>query len=114
MKNNQHYFKISQNNLEPPLDNFYIFDKKHPEIAEYVKKTKEIKNYLITIKILLDKKENNVIINKYFELLRESLSNFSNCSEFSCFINACDNVLDGAKNDLNLLKKITKRYFKNR
>jgi len=114
MKNNQHYFKISQSNPEPPLDNFYIFDKKHPEIAKYVKKTKEIKNYLITIKILLDKKENNVIINKYFELLRESLSNFSNCSEFSCFINACDNVLDYVKNDLNLLKKITKRYFKNR
>ena len=34
-----------------------IFDKKNPEIKEYLKNTKEIKNYLITIKTLLRKKE---------------------------------------------------------
>ncbi|MBI4652864.1 hypothetical protein HY750_01275 [Candidatus Kuenenbacteria bacterium] len=43
------------------------------------------------------------MINKYF-----------NCSEFACFINACDNIINEAKNEINLLKKITKKYFAKR
>lgn len=54
------------------------------------------------------------IIDRYFQELTNSLNKFSNCSEFSCFINACDSVLGFAKKDLSLLKEITKRYFKYR
>ncbi|KKS67678.1 MAG: hypothetical protein UV36_C0004G0003 [Parcubacteria group bacterium GW2011_GWC2_42_6] len=108
------YFKISQENPEPSLDGFYIFEKRNPDIKKYIDNTKQIKNYLITIRMLLDKKEKKDVVDKYFRLLANSLNEFSNCSEFSCFINACDNVLGFVKNDLSLLKEIAKRYFKNR
>jgi len=113
-QDNQHYFKISQENSEPSLDSFYIFDKKNPNLKKYIKNTKEIKEILTTIKTLQKKKENQKIINKYFEELQKSLSEFSNCSEFICFVNACDNTLDAVKKDLDLIKKITQKYFSKR
>jgi len=114
IQNNQHYFKISQENPEKLLDDFYIFDNKNPNLQEYVNNTKEIKRILITIKTLQDKKENPKIINKYYQELQKSLNNFSNCSEFICFANACDNALKFVKKDINLLKKITQKYFNKR
>jgi len=111
IQNNQHYFKVSQENPETSLDNFYIFDNKNPNLKKYVKNTKEIKEILTTIKTLQKKKENPKIINKYFEELQKSLSEFSNCSEFICFVNACDNTLGAVRKDLDLIKKITRRYF---
>jgi len=117
MKNipgNLQCFKISQENSEPALDDFYIFEKKDPDIKQYIKNTKQIKNYLITIRTLLDKKEKREVIDKYFKELAGDLNKFSNCSEFSGFINACDNTLNFAKHDFVLLKEIAKRYFKNR
>lgn len=114
IKNNQHYFKISQKNLESALDDFYIFQEKNKDLDKYIKNTKEIKKYLITIKTLIDKKEKDFIVDKYFRELAHILNKFSNCSEFSSFINACDNVLSFVKNDFILLKEITKRYFKYR
>lgn len=112
--NNLLCFKISQENPEPALDDFYIFDKRNPNIQKYINNTREIKNHLITIKTLLEKKEKRVVVDRYFRSLATILNEFSVCSEFSCFINACDNVLDFVKKDLNLLKNISKRYFKNR
>lgn len=109
--NNLHCFRLSQENQEPALDDFYIFEKRNSDIKKYIKNTKKIKNYLITIKTLLNKKEDKKVIDRCFKLLAEALNNFSNCSEFSCFINACDNILDFVKNDFNLLKEITKKYF---
>jgi len=114
IQNNQHYFKISQENPEFSLDSFYIFDNKNPNLREYIKNTKEIKEILTTIKILQKKKENQKTINKYFEELQKSLSEFSNCSEFICFVNACDNTLNAVKKDLNLIKQITQKYFSKR
>lgn len=117
MKNipsNQRCFEVSQKNQEPALDEFYIFEKKNDDIEKYINNTKEIKNYLITIKTLLAKNENEAIIDKYFTLLAGCLNNFSNCSEFSCFINACDNILDYTKKDFQLLKEITIKYLANR
>lgn len=66
MKNNLHYYKISQNNPEGILDDFYIFDERHPRLEKYIANTKEIKNILITIKTLQKKKEDKKIIEKYF------------------------------------------------
>ena len=113
-QNNQHYFKISQENPEPSLDGFYVFDNKNPNLKKYIKNTKEIKEILTTIKTLQKKKESPKTINKYFEELQKSLSEFSNCSEFICFVNACDNTLDAVKKDLDLMKKITQKYFSKR
>jgi len=114
MLSNQNCFKVSQENPEPALDNFYIFDERHPRIKDYLKNTKEIKKLLTTIQILIEKKEQSKIIDKYFQELANTLNQYSNCSEFSCFINACDNTLDYVKSDFNLLKKIAKKYFKKR
>ena len=111
---NQSYFKISKENPEDILDKFYIFDGKHPQLVNYISNTKDIKNLLITIKTLQDKKEDKKTIRKYFLELSNVLNKFSNCSEFGCFINACDSVLNFAKKDINLLEKITNRYFDNR
>jgi len=60
------------------------------------------------------KKESKEIVGKYFLELSKTLGKFSNCSEFSCFINACDSFLDFAKNDIILLEKIAQRYFDKR
>ena len=89
----------------------FMYLMKNAELGRYIKSTKEIKNILITIKTLQDKKEKLAIIDKYFLELSKTLGKFSNCSEFSCFINACDNIVDGVKNEIILLKEITKRYF---
>lgn len=113
-KNNQHYFKISQENPETNLDSFYVFDERHAKLDEYIKATKTIKNILITIKTLVDTNEDQKVINRYFLTLQESLSEFANCSEFICFVNACDNTLDAVRRDFGLIKKITQKYFAKR
>ncbi len=113
-QNNLHYFKISQQNPEKILDSFYIFDEKHPQLQKYIANTKEIKNILITIKTLQKKNEKKKIIRKYLLELSKTLGKFSNCSEFACFINACDSFLDLAKHDIILLEKIAQRYFEKR
>ena len=113
-QNNLHYFKISQKNPEKILDSFYVFDKKHPQLQKYIDNTKEIKNILITIQTLQKKNEDRKVISKYLLELSKTLGRFSNCSEFACFINACDSFLDFAKKDMPLLKNITQRYFDKR
>ena len=114
IQNNLRYFKISQQNPEKILDGFYIFDEKHPQLQKYISNTKEIKNILITIRTLQKKNEDKKVIKKYLLELSKTLGKFSNCSEFSCFINACDSFLDLAKRDVVLLEKIARRYFDKR
>ncbi|MFC1615261.1 DpnII family type II restriction endonuclease, partial [Patescibacteria group bacterium] len=109
-----HYFEISKNNQETLLDDFYVFDERHPDLDKYIKNAKEIKNILITIKTLQSKKEKIAVIDKYFLELSKIIGKYSNCSEFACFVNACDNIIGKAKNEINLLKKITERYFAKR
>lgn len=114
LQNNLFYFKISKDNQEKLLDDFYVFDEKHAELDRYIKSTKEIKNILITIKTLQDRKEKSAVIDKYFLELSKAIDKFSNCSEFACFVNACDNIINEAKDEITLLKEITKRYFAKR
>lgn len=114
IQNNLHYFEISKNNQEKLLDDFYVFDEKHPDLNKYIKNTKEIKDILITIRTLQSKKEKSEVIDKYFLELSKIIGKYSNCSEFACFVNACDNIIDEAKNEIKLLKKITERYFTKR
>ena len=114
IQSNLHYFEISKNNQEELLDDFYVFDEKHPELNKYIENAKEIKNILITIRTLQSKKEKSTVIDKYFLELSKIIGKYSNCSEFACFISACDNFIDKAKSEINLLKKITERYFAKR
>jgi len=114
IQSNLHYFEISKNNQEKLLDDFYVFDDRHPDLNKYIKNTKEIKNILITIRTLQSKKEKPEMIDRYFLELSKIIGKYSNCSEFACFVNACDNIIDEAKNEIKLLKKITERYFAKR
>ncbi len=54
------------------------------------------------------------IIDKYYLELSKIVGKFPNCSEFACFVNACDNIIKDIKKDITLIKEITKRYFKKR
>lgn len=114
LKNNLFYFNFSKKNPEQFLDEYYIFDEKHKDLKEYIAKIKEIKEFLITIKKLEDNKEKPKIINKYYVKLQQALNKYSNTSEFIAFVSACDSYLDAVKNDLKLLKEITRRYFEKR
>ncbi len=112
--NNLDYFNISKNNLEPHLDEFYIFINKHPEINQYLYNTNKIKNILITIKTLEHNNEEIRIIDKYYEELCKNINKYSNTNEFSCFVNACDNSIDSIKDEIEILKIIVEKYFENR
>ncbi|MFH1661567.1 MAG: hypothetical protein ABIA02_00500, partial [Candidatus Falkowbacteria bacterium] len=115
MKNNLHYFKISQENKEPHLDQDYFILEKHPELKKYLSGIKEIKEILITIKKLTNSKENKSIIDKYFlELFEIFKNNFSNCSELGCFVNACDTTRDLIQKDFESFKRITSLFIKKR
>jgi len=115
LKDNQHYFKISKDNPESHLDDNYFVIEKHPELKEYVKNIKEIKEILITIKKLKEEKEGKLLIEKYFVKLFESFSsNFANCSELGCFVNACDTTRDLIQGDYESFKKVTNLFIKKR
>ena len=114
MQPNHHYFKISQNNPEKIVDLFYVFLKKTPRISEYVQNTSEIKEILITLKKLRENQESEEILQKYFRKLFDVLNNDSNCSEFGCFVNACDNTLDSVRNDFDTCRKIAELFVENR
>ena len=58
IQNNQHYFRISQENPEPHLDVNYFFLDKHPELSDYIAGVQNIKEILITIKKLKEEREN--------------------------------------------------------
>lgn len=91
-----------------------MFIEKDPKLNSYVNVIKKIKNKLIAIKELLDKKEAERVLNNLFEELRKELSKYANNSEFGAFINACDSKLEEAGNDVGLLKKITRLYLEKR
>lgn len=112
MKNNQHYFDVSKENPESHLDKDYFILEKHPNIKGVIKRVKEIKEILITIKKLKEAGESRDIIEKYFKKLFEVFNNnFSNCSELGCFVNACDTTRDLIQGDYESFKKITNLFI---
>jgi len=114
IKTNLHYFEISKANPEKLLDDFYVFDRRNPDLDKYIQNTEEIKNILITIRTMEGKKEKASVVDRYFSELQNIIGKYSNCSEFGCFVNACDNIIDGVKNEKNILKEISRRYFQKR
>jgi len=115
MKNNQHYFKISQQNPESHLDESYFLLEKHPELTNYILGVREIKEILITIKKLRERKEKSQIVEKYFLMLFSTFNQrFANCSELGCFVNACDTTRDLIQKDYNSFRKITVFFLEKR
>ncbi|HOX30065.1 MAG TPA: DpnII family type II restriction endonuclease [Candidatus Paceibacterota bacterium] len=101
-------------NKEQALDPAYMFIEKDRDLPKYVEKTKKIKNILIAIKEVSNKKSSTEVIATLFADLKENLKDFSQFSEFSCFINACDSSLNYATMNEELLKKITAYYLQKR
>ncbi len=101
-------------NPEAFLDENYMFIDKDPNLNSYVAKTKKIKNKLIAIKELVNKKGAKEILGTLFEELRTELDKFANNSELGSFINACDSKLEEAASNLSLLKNITGIYLEKR
>ncbi len=91
-----------------------MFVDKHKELSLYVSKTKNIKNKLIAIRELLDRKGANHVIDQLFTDLQKDLNKHSNFSEFISFVNACDSRLEEVKNDMDLLKQTTLLYLQYR
>ena len=96
------------------LDTNYMFPEKHKNLDLYVEKSKEVKDKLIAIKQIKDKKDSGEVLNQIFDDLRKILRKYANYSEFGCFINACDSKIEEASKDLNLLKLITGLYLEKR
>jgi len=114
IQSNLHYFEISKNNPEPHLDAAYFIIQKSPQIKQYIRNIKDIKEILITIKKLKENKEHPNVLEKYFKKLFETFNEFSNCSELGCFVNACDTARDLIEKDFESFKKITELFINNR
>lgn len=111
---NLELLEYCKNNPEKFLDKNYMFVDKHKDLGLYVLKTKSIKNKLIAIKEILDKKDNKPVVDQLFSDLQSELNRYSNFSEFISFVNACDSRLEEVKEDLRLLKKTTLLYLEYR
>lgn len=111
---NLELLKYSIKNPEDFLDENYMFIDKNPDLEKYIERTKKIKNILITVKELKKKKTAEIIIRDFYLDLIKELNEYSNCSEFVCFVNACDTVLEDIASDLDLLEYITNLYLENR
>lgn len=114
MMDNLELLEYCKKNPEKFLDKNYMFVDKHKELPIYVLKTKNIKNKLIAIRELLDKKSANHVIDQLFIDLQKELNKHSNFSEFISFVNACDTRLEEVKNDMDLLKQTTFLYLQYR
>jgi len=112
--NNIKLLEYSIKNPEKLIDKAYMFTEKHEDLDLYVDKTKKIKNLLITIKQLKDKKKAGKVLCEIFNELGQELKQHANYSEFGCFINACDSDIGGTSKNPYLLKKITYLYLENR
>lgn len=115
IKSNAHYFKISQNILEPHLDENYFVIEKNSEMPNYISTIRKIKEVLITIKKLKESKEKTDILERYYKKLFDVFnSQFANCSELGCFVNACDTTRDLVQKDYEVFKKITDLFIAKR
>ena len=94
------------NHPEKFLDYSYVFVKTDPKLKSYQKRTTEIKELLITIKNIKNKKESQNTLAQILIELQQKLKKYANYSEFGSFINACDSTIEENINDLGLLKRI--------
>lgn len=102
------------NRPEKFLDDNYMFVKKDPNLKNHRKKIIKIKELLTTVKNIRRKKSAESVENQLFQELQLNIKEYSNYSEFGCFINACDSNIKENINDINLLKKITYLYLSKR
>lgn len=106
--------EYSKNHPEGFLDDNYTFIEKHSKLKTFINKTQKIKNLLITINELNEKKEPNNTVKKYYYDLQKEIKNNANYSEFVSFVNACDTNSSEILDSINIFIKVTGLYLKNR
>lgn len=112
--NNLELLEFCKRNPEKFLDVHYMFVERHRDLALYGKTTRQIKNLLITIKEIKNRKEAAGVLEQIFYKLHKILKEYANYSEFGSFINACDSTIDEVRYDMGLLRKITFLYLQKR
>lgn len=114
-QSNLRYFELSRSNPEPHLDVNYFILEKHPDLNLYISKVREIKHLLITVNQLKKEKESMVVIEQYYQKLFDIFnSDYANCSELGCFVNACDTTRDLIQKDFESFKVITNLFISKR
>jgi len=112
--NNLVLLKYCSQNPEKFLDQTYMFVEKDTNLEKYAQTTKKVKNLLITIQQIKDKKSSDKLLEEMFVELHKIMKKYANYSEFGCFVNACDSSSYEIEYDVNLLKKITFLYLDKR
>lgn len=116
IKNNLHYFNISINNKEKIFDSYYMPNKIEIDeeiLSSYIKTINKIKELLITIKQLNEKKKDATDFYKELQIL--TVNKFANNSEFNCFMNAIDLTSWILKKiEFDEFKEAVNLYIKNR
>jgi len=113
LQSNLHYFKISCENPERVFDKRYASLEKEQSLKKYVEHITKIKKVLNEIKNCKQDENLDNIYDELKMLLTNKNEEFASKSEFGCFVNACDVILESLK-DKSLLKEIVKLYFQNR
>ena len=114
--NNLALLKDCISNPEKFLDDNYMFVEKNKDLTKYVEDVKEIKLLLIAIKVMTQKEYDEKILRKLYIDLQKFIRGHKriNCSEFGCFVNACDSRKEEIEEDLGLLIDITNLYLEKR
>ncbi|RLA07088.1 MAG: hypothetical protein DRQ51_07280 [Gammaproteobacteria bacterium] len=108
--NNINYFKTSIENKEQVFDSRYLFLNLDKDLETYREYTKKLKELIITIKVLRNKKK-IVDDSLYLDLFVLSKNIFSQKSEFNCFVNACDTTLKIIGDNVKQFKQIVHLYI---
>lgn len=112
--NNLKLLKYCAKNPERFLDKTYMFVEKDVNLEKYAQTTKRVKNLLITIQQIKDKKSSAKLLEEIFVELHKTMKKYANYSEFGSFVNACDSSSYEIEYDINLLEKITFLYLEKR
>lgn len=117
LKDNLIYWKISLNNLEPVVDEYYIFDELIIEDKNLIKKAERLRELIITYCVLLENKNN--AIEKIFQEIYRILLSIKNIQyhEFVAFWKVLDisfSVFKKLTNKREVLRDILKKYCEKR
>jgi len=120
LKENNHYWEISLNNLEPILDEYYILDNLIITDDILIERADKLRELIITYCVLLEKDQQdtetiNVIFNDIYTII--TTVNNIQYHEFIAFWKVLDishSVFKKLKEQRKILKEILKKYCEKR
>jgi hypothetical protein len=120
LKENTYYWKLSLENPEPILDDYYIFDNLIIKDEDLLEKSDKLRELIITYCVLLEKQQQDsetteIIYNDIYQILA-SVNNIQ-YHEFVAFWKVLDisySVFNKLKKQKSILKEIIKKYCEKR